>query len=255
MLLDGLRVLITLIVFSLGAWSDIRTREVSNYLWLFYYPVGVLLGTLGIFLADGDWIYYLFSVVMSAAFAIIFFYVGFFGGADAKALIGLSLILPYLPPSITFFRGVLPGYPLPVTVLFNSSLVSIVVAVPYMTVRNVLWKVRTKESLFEGFEGEHFTKKLLAFVTGYKVSASELSKGFFYPMEKTGEAQDKAQKRFRFLVRVLKEPTRSEIASGEYVWASPGIPMMVSILFGFLIAVLYGDLLYALISFSARCLS
>jgi len=92
-------------VFGWAAWRDIRTRRVPNRTWL---PL-LVLGT--VTLAWEGWLVYngstpmyvneqryLFRVAFSLGFLVPlsygFWWIGGFGGADAKALIVLALLFP-----------------------------------------------------------------------------------------------------------------------------------------------------------------
>lgn len=248
-LIDLLKITLTLAVFAFGAWSDIKKREITDYLWIFYFPLGVVLGLLSIYAAEMTWQNYLLSAGITTLFAILLFYVGFYGGADAKALIGLSLTIPHFPS--TGLGYIMALYPFPISVLLNSALLSAVIAVPYMLLRNLRWKVR-KGPLFEGLEHESVWKKALAMMTGYKISAKEIDKVFALPIEETETKGDKVRKRLKFYVRVAPEEEEEErkklVKKVGHIWVSPELPLMLSILMGFLVALLYGDLIYALSS-------
>jgi preflagellin peptidase FlaK len=124
-------------VLGYAAWLDVRTRRVPNVVWLPLAGLGAVL--LGAGLLDrapltglGDrW--FLVRAGLSVGFVVplayVFWRLGGFGGADAKALMALALLLPTYP---TYY---LPGVALPVerttlgvlsmTVLSNAVLVGL----------------------------------------------------------------------------------------------------------------------------------
>lgn len=250
---DLLKILATAIAFAFATWSDLKSREVTNRLWLVYFPLGALLGTIGTYL-EGAWVIHLASAVFTSVTAILLFYLGFFGGADAKALMGLSLTLPYRPSRFSGRIGFdfwMPTYPFPISVLINSVVISVVIVIPYMLLKNLAWKLRNSEKkLFEGLEQENLLKKILAVMIGYKVGAGELERLFVYPLEEVKVEGEKRMRRLSFLISVDEGERRRGLLPKieEEVWVSPGLPLMASILIGFLVALFYGDLVFALTS-------
>jgi len=246
-----LRIAVTTVTLLIGAWSDLKRREVSNSLWIVYFPLGATLGLLGAYLEEG-WVAYLASVGLSTALSVALFYAGFFGGADAKAIIGVSLTLPYhpsLPPGRATARPIMPGYPFPITVLLNSTLLTVVLVVPLTLSRNILWKLRGPGgALFEGLERESVWKKALALLIGYKVKAKELDRLFVYPIEEIRVGRGGVERRLRLSIRIEEgERLKGLIPrTDQAVWVSPGLPLMASIFLGFLVALLHGDLAFSL---------
>jgi len=124
-----------LVVPALGwaAYSDLRTRRVSNDLWLPLAALGVLALAWDAWLAWGTFAVRPLAVRAAVSVALVvpiaygFWLIGGFGGADAKAFMVLALVFPTYP---TFY---LPGVALPVhattlgvfslTVLTNTVLV------------------------------------------------------------------------------------------------------------------------------------
>jgi preflagellin peptidase FlaK len=84
-----------------ASWSDWKKREVSNKVWAVLAPLALLLTSIQYVLFDGDLLLYVLSFAVTSGLAIVLFYAGAFGGADAKALICLSLALPQYPASLS----------------------------------------------------------------------------------------------------------------------------------------------------------
>lgn len=101
---DALR-LIVVPVFCWAAVRDVRTRRLPNRIWPPLYAFGALLllwdaALLWPFAGlDGRW--FLVRVAVSLLFVAplgyAFWYLGAFGGADAKALIALAIVFPTFP--------------------------------------------------------------------------------------------------------------------------------------------------------------
>ncbi|MGC8849929.1 MAG: prepilin peptidase [Candidatus Bathyarchaeia archaeon] len=239
-------------VSSLGflgyaAYSDLKTREVDDLVWLLYGPTGLLLTLLRLLQERGLWRILSASIALTSAVALLMAYMGLFGGADAKAFICLSLANPVWPWSKPLLGWIHPLYPL--AVLYNTYLLSTVV-VPYALARNIRYALR-RGGLFQGFEEAPASSKLLAILTGYKVNLGELEKGYLYPMERIVDGE----RRFSLLFdaeadreELLEELRRGCKAYGvEEAWATPGLPLLTFTLPALLLTSLLGDVLVNLI--------
>ncbi|UCB59649.1 MAG: prepilin peptidase [Candidatus Bathyarchaeota archaeon] len=273
-ILSWVRVTITLAFLSYASWSDFKTREVSNNVWAVFAPTAFLLTCvqLLVFPPIGDvllsMMYYGLSFALTSAFSVALFYVGAFGGADAKALMCIALAIP--EPSVLgalsdFFSSTLQvSFPLsgfvsfvfPITVFSNGVIVA-AFSVFYALFRNLLWRQRTGQELFEGYRNESFGRKALTLLCGYKVSVADLRKSFLYPLEDFRAAQSGEME--RCLLLFPREENREEIIERlvaaerggklqKTVWATPGLPMLIFITVGLILALTIGDVVWIVIS-------
>jgi preflagellin peptidase FlaK len=205
------------------------------------------------------------SFGVTAAFAIILFYSGGFGGADSKALMCIALALPFSP--ITLFTPVLAGgvSPLsqnlfPLTIFSNAVLLAATSGIVMLLI-NVKWRITTGKKIFEGtLATESIGKKIIVLITGYKVPVAKLKeKWHVYPMEDVEEENGENPLK-RKLVVVPRDAGRNEIVErlsnavdagkiDAYVWATPGLPMLIFLTIGLIIALLFGDIVWLLVSF------
>lgn len=254
-MLDGGRVLISLVFLFYASWSDFKTREVSNWVWAIFAPLAFLLTTFQYVLFAQDLLYsYLLSFVVTLVLSLVLFYAGGFGGADAKALICLSLALPYYP--VYLLESPVGAFsPLfPLSVFINSVFIASF-SVIYVLLRSFLWRYRNKKKLFEGLEKESLGRKILVLLTGYKVNITELKKkNYLYPLEDFDAgmeekrrliAMPKDEERENIVSRLLKAKRSGQI-QGD-VWATPGLPMLVFITAGLVIALVFGDILWTIL--------
>jgi Flp pilus assembly protein protease CpaA len=107
-LLELIRTVLLVIYFGYASYQDLKTKQVSNRIWL----IAILTGTpMLIFdLATQDpymLILYVVVVVMMFLVSCVLFYLAKFGGADAKALITLGLTMPYLMPVYVFANSMM----------------------------------------------------------------------------------------------------------------------------------------------------
>ncbi len=258
--LDGVRIILTLSFLAYASWSDWKKREVSNKVWAVLAPLALLLTSVQFILFAGDLLIYVLSFAVTSGLAIVLFYAGAFGGADAKALICLSLALPQYPASLslvftTLTPEVLVSSLFPIIVFSNSVLLAAFTVV-YALLRNLLWKLKTGSKLFEGFEKESFGRKLLALLTGYKINVAKLERyEYLYPLEDIGVAEDsqadrkllvmpKDEIREQIVQRILDAVRTGKIQND--VWATPGLPMLIFITVGLVTALVFGNLVWIL---------
>lgn len=259
--LDGARVLLCLMFMIYASWSDWKKREVSNQVWAALAPLALLLTSVQYVLFGGDLLLFVLSFAVTSGLAIILFYAGAFGGADAKAFICLSLALPRYPTFLfsvfaVSTSAVLVSPLFPITIFSNSVLLAAFTVV-YALLRNLLWKLKTGSKLFEGFEKESFGRKMLALLTGYKVSVARLARyEYLYPLEDVSNVE--GNQADRKLLAMPKDETREQIVqrisdavqTGRIqsdVWATPGLPMLVFVTAGLVIALVFGDLVWILL--------
>jgi preflagellin peptidase FlaK len=199
---------------------------------------------------------------LTAAFAIILFYSGGFGGADAKALMCIALALPFYPENLlTPISGEISPISqhfFPLTVFSNSVLLAAATAV-YMFLHNMFWHQKTGRKLFEeGHGNESFGRKILVLITGYKVHINKLKeKWHLYPLEDVENVENGLKRRLVVLPRdegrnAIVERLAKAVEAGkiqDVVWATPGLPMLIFITAGLIIALFLGDIVWICISF------
>jgi preflagellin peptidase FlaK len=275
-ILTWARVIASLAFLAYASWSDFKTREVSNSVWVAFAPIALLL-TFAQFLffpPYGDvlqsMLYYVISFGIVFVFSVALFYAGAFGGADAKALMCIALALPEprsLEPlfsvAFPFWRTAVPlsGFTSPIfpITVFSNSVIIAALSVFYALVRNLVWRLRNEQSLFGDYKGTSFGRKLLALLCGYRVTIEYLRRSFLYPLEdfetrSSGETE-------RRLLLFPKDAEREEIVArlvsaketGRLqgtVWATPGLPMLIFITLGLTLALTVGDIVWLVLHFA-----
>jgi preflagellin peptidase FlaK len=257
------KTVITLFFLFYASWSDYKTREVSNTVWILLAPPAFALTITELLLFDFSALpFFGLCFGFTTAFAVILFYAGGFGGADAKALMCLALALPFYPMKLLKpFSGEFSPFMqmfFPLTVFSNSVMLAALMAV-YLLAHNLLWRQRTGKPLFEGEQRkESLGKKILVLITGYKVSVEKLKeKWHLYPLEDVEKTENGTKRK---LVLLPKDESRNAIVERlekaaqtgeikEKVWATPGLPMLIFMTVGLVIALFYGDMVWSLISF------
>jgi hypothetical protein len=124
-----------------------------------------------------------------------------------------------------------------------------------MVLRNVVWHKKHGAKMFpDNLAEESIAKKLLVLITGYKMSINQLqAKWHLFPMEDI--AAEDAKRR---LVVIPRDEGRDQIVGRlsdaaanqkieRYVWATPGLPMLIFVTLGLLVAVFFGDLVWLIV--------
>jgi len=244
LVLENMALTVTIVAYSLASFFDLKTREVPNMVWTALLPTALTLTLTRVIFLHLPLKLVVFSVAATFIIALAAFYSGVFGGADAKALICLSVALPVRFKAFYNVFGYL--HPLfPLTVFYNSYLLSLAV-IARNVIFNVFYRLRGKR-LFQGFEEEGGFRMALAFLTGYKASFKTLEASpHLFPMEVFTQS---GRKRFKFYASAFAE--KKELVDGLKsslinrdvdIWVSPTIPLMVYMLAALSATALLGDL-------------
>ena len=129
-LLDIVRLVAGIIILSYASYTDIKTRRAANILWVIIGSIGGILLVVEYFTVKPQFDVLITLVIM--LFMIVFAYVLFqlrliFGGADAKAIMALAILVPLHP--------VINGFPLwggsimpaPWVIFSNSIIIFLVI--------------------------------------------------------------------------------------------------------------------------------
>jgi len=245
--LEIAKILISLGFLIWASIEDYRTREVTNLIWVIFIPIALALTGFEILTSNIQYtlILRLFVVVgISAVIFIAVFYFGLFGGADVKALIALSLMLPWQPGlAKPLLDSLLPLFPL--SIFINSMFLALFI-LPYALLRNLFWKVRTKQSLFEGLESETLFRKACSLILCYKVKSSKM-KSYDSLAEKFSVSDEgMMRKKLVFSTRVedMEPPSTDSKNLPQHVFVNIAMPTIVFITAGLVVSLLIGDIVF-----------
>jgi len=259
-ILDGARIILCVSFLIYASWSDYKTREVSNKVWVIMGPSALALTVFQFVFCSVETIqllqFYVLSFAITSVLVVAIFYAGGFGGADAKALMCIALALPVYPGYLLSEPAGFVSPLFPLTVFTNGILLG-ALTVFYAFFRNILWKVRHGGGFFEGLESGSFGRRFLALVSGYKVELSKLKSGHLFPLEDV-YVSDEGEVKRRLLVfprdeereeivsRIVENVNEESLEGG--VWATPGLPLLIFITLGLIVALVYGDIVWILLS-------
>lgn len=243
-MIEILKVLACMPFLLYACYADIKTRRVSNEVWFMMFGVGFIfimydLMTYGIPYLIRNVLTFLFIF----AFVYILFQFGAFGGADAKVLMVISLIIPTYPDIVigsTSFP--INGVPLfnifAFSVFGNSVILTVIVPIGlflYNLIKNPVESLKRPYYMF----------------IGYIMPVSGLEKGHFRMLDSYSKTEDGIKFRFSRTGTELSKEVISELKGylkegkiKDGVWITPGLPFMIPITAGFITAVLFGDLIF-----------
>lgn len=266
--LDATRVAAALLFLFYASWSDYKSREVSDTTWMLMAPIGFALTFIEIYFFQpsqpsyygipSQFVFFGICFTLTVVFSFAIFYTGGFGGADAKALMCLALVLPFYPSKLLNppFEGTSPISQIvfPFTVFTNAVLLSALSAVALL-LYNILWRLRTRKQLFAAdYENRSFGRRLLVLITGYKVPVDKLKEQWHvYPLEDIEEPSENMFKRKLILLpkdegrdavveRLEKAIKNGTIQNG--IWATPGLPFLIFVTLGLALALFFGDIIW-----------
>lgn len=226
------RLIVGLIILFYASYTDIKTRRASNILWLIMGSIGAILLAVQYFtIGFEDKIYYLLFIPIMIGLVYALFQLRLiFGGADAKALMAIAILVP-LQPAISQFplwgESMMPAS----WFIFSNSIILFLFIPLSLLVFNI-------------------AKRNIAFpysILGYKMSIKKAKEKFVWPLEKITNGKRK----FVYMPKnfdVEDELNEFEKQGINEIWVTPKIPFMIPLLAGFICAFVLGDILYYLMN-------
>ncbi|MEM4576612.1 MAG: A24 family peptidase C-terminal domain-containing protein [Candidatus Nezhaarchaeales archaeon] len=245
------------IILGFASFQDWRTREISDVVWIVMGGFGATLTTIEL-LTDFS---YGFLLMLAASVATCFFLgfglyrLGFFGGADAKCLWCIGVTLPYNPLTSLGLSPVGLQNPIfSISIFNNSILTAAFLALGIMCFNAVM---KTRRHLFSESEEKSLWKRFVVLALGYKMKISRVleKKDFYFPLEVFSHENGRVKRRFKFTARCMDDDPYAEltrlvnagiVSVDEEIWVSPAIPLIINITVGFLVSLLYGDLVLSI---------
>jgi len=206
----------------------------------FYWPAVALLALFAVVVAvvaalwlDACATFLFVALAMLCVFHLLFHMRVLHGGADAKAMLAISLLAPRYPifdplPLITVPPAILSlmemAFPFALLVLMDAALATLVVPLANLA-RNA---ARRELSLPEAF-------------FGYKMNLLDVPKRFVWPMERMENGE-----RVIVLFPAKARDYRDDLiklrdAGADRIWVTPKLPFIVAILTGFALALVVGN--------------
>lgn len=242
--MEAVRVLLSVAMLGYASLSDLRTREVPDLTWLVFGALGLVLNLYEVSTGVMSLLTLALPILFSTALSFALGYLGLFGGADFKAFVALAILQPFQPRLVRPALGVV-SVVYPLTVFSNSALAGASFAL-VLLVRN-LSAARSGSPLFEGHESEPHWRKFIILISGVKVRLDSVrGPPFQYPLEAPLE-EGEAERRLVLMPDIEDDDAALEVfgrlrrAGVAEVWVSHTLPFLVFIAFGYLSALLLGD--------------
>ena len=214
-----LRIIFALLMLSIGSTLDLWKRTVHDSLWIAFGVIAIVLVFLEPSFSDAI-IEFGISLII-VPIALIAWRMGVFGGADAFCLIVLSALVSHVTFSDSFVT--------PITTLTNAALLSIVIVFVNL-IRNGI-AILNHKNIFEGFT-ETKLRKTCAMLLGYRANKPRFS----FSIEKT----EGPNKKLDFSIHHAEH---EDFCKTPNTWVSPGIPFLVYIAGGFILQLIFGDII------------
>ena len=234
------QVFLTLTILIIASAFDLKTREVPNRIWIISFPISIITISTHL-LSNPDQLFIsLVSVAITTTIAIAIFYLGLFGGADAKALITLSIVHPISTNSLL-------SIPLLPLTTFNNSLILMVLTAPLVFIRNIYWKMTRHKSLFQGFEKDPIWKKGAALLFCIKKTKSEI-KPYHTIAETRMSHNGEVYRTLNIFQRVSEEDTKIDDTLPDDIFVVFSLPMLPFLTFAYVLGISVGDLILHLLT-------
>lgn len=242
LLIDYIRVIISVAMLGYASYKDIKTREIHDIVWIIPAALSLVIDVYEIYVGNLTVTGALLSIGFMVVLSGILWYLSLFGEADLIAFMTLAIIHPRTPQF--GFIGYTPLL-FSFTLIANSAISGLLAAF-YTFGVNLADNISGVE-LFERYRDISALKKISIMFTG-RFMPFESIRGppFEYPLENKGELvikpdifdDEEANKSFR----ILREK------GVERVWVSATLPYILVLLLGYLISVVYGDLMFTIMS-------
>lgn len=231
-ILDIIRLLTGVIILGYASYTDIKTRRASNMLWVIMGVIGGILISLQYLSVGISNIAYLLFIPIWMILMYVFFQLRLiFGGADAKALMALGILVP-LQPMISGYPLWQSIMPFPWVILANSVILFLFIPVSLLAY--------------------NLCKRNIAFpycFLGYMMDVEKAKAKFVWPLEKIVNGERK----FVYMPKEFDaedEFEEFEKHGVKQIWVTPKIPFMIPLLAGFICSFILGDILFNLIKIS-----
>ena len=233
-LLDVTRLLVGIIILFYASYTDIKTRRASNMLWVIMGSIGAILLVVQWFTIGFENPYYLLFIPIMIGLMFAMFQLRLiFGGADAKALMALAILVPLKPEILQFplFEGsaiAMPGS----WIVFSNAI--------------ILFLFIPLSLLFFNLLKRHIEFPYC--VLGYKMSIEKAKQTFVWPLEKIKDGKRK----FSYMPKgfdIDDELSTFEKQGIKEIWVTPKVPFMIPLLAGFIATFVLGDILSHILQF------
>jgi preflagellin peptidase FlaK len=229
-ILDTIRFVAGISILAYACYTDIKIRRAPNVLWLILGGLGVILLGAEFFLTNRlfDYTIYLVFIPVIIGIVYVFFQLRLiFGGADAKAIMAIAILVPFQP---LFFGFPVYYSPMPFSwVIFSNSIVIFLFVPLSLFVYNLIKRDIRFPHCF----------------LGYRMPLKKAKEKFVWPLERIVDGH----KRFSYVPHSFESDDVYEDFEEiglKHIWVTPKVPFMIPLFFGFICSFVIGDLLFTI---------
>lgn len=251
-LLDAIRAGSIIFMLLVGSYYDIKKREIDDWVWFLSLPaLAVSLyylhtGALGI-----GYVIWVVGLALVLGLSSLLYYLGLFGGADAKALVSIAAAIPSGAPP---FVSQIPVFAF--TVLDNAVILSVLYAA-LLIVRNVI-RVLVVRDYFGRYSESPSTAKLALLISDKSSVGYYLEHSYKLFLSEKVSLDNEGHLRFELspwrlgIVEDGESVIRDLVSKGllraqDELWVSTGLPLVVFMFVGFLVTPALHDLVITLV--------
>ncbi|WP_205097695.1 prepilin peptidase [Candidatus Nitrosotenuis uzonensis] len=163
-MIEEIRVIVAICMFAVAAFFDVRERKIHDVVWLAFGGTGAIL-----YAFEFPDIVDIVSMTVGVTLSSAFWFLRLYAGADALALIALSVILPT-------YNGLI----IPLSMVVIATVISLIYGIIYNIAANSRTFLFSNKKIFEEFD-EPIHRKLAAFFLIHKKAKNEK---FVFPAER-----------------------------------------------------------------------
>jgi len=199
-----------------------------------YVAAFVILGALIGMFWQSAYLWQLMTILFMFVLIILFYQFNIIrGGADAKALLALSMVFPVYPVIDSLPLIQIPvevaqyAFPFSLLILFNAALLTIVVPIGMFFY-----------NLAKG------NRKLLVMLFGYRMTVAEARKKFVWPLEYMVEGRRKLTLFPKTMDSYEEVYNELDKAGADAIWVTPKMPFLVPITISILFSSIVGNIIF-----------
>ncbi|RUM34493.1 MAG: peptidase A24 [Archaeoglobus sp.] len=227
-LIHIVKVIVALVFLIEASRRDLKERLISNKLWMYMIIIFIPLDCLEYYIKPFSIVFAVAQFVFIFLFSYLIYWIGLYGGADAKALMSLAIAFPVYPKFLNF-----PVLGTGMGIFTFSTLANSVIVAPLLVIFLLI------RNLVKG------DLKFPHCLIGYREKVENIK---FHNLLEYVEG-GKVVRKLRSIEATDEELRKLRNAGITEVWVSPALPFICFITAGFLTAVFAGDLIYLAIKF------
>jgi len=234
-LLENIKRLTAIICLSVASFQDIKTREVSDKIWLPIILVGIAVNAVEkIWTNTSILSLYLLSIAITFLIALTLAYFGLMGGADAKAYICLSIL--ETPSVSTNIGKMFPG----ISIFMNSIILSIFTMI-IIAINNTILLFKSKLFFPKNIS---ILKKIILFLSATIVDLKEVKKHpHKYFILSSTQNTIEIKTNIHNIDKCTEIIDILEKKGVEKVWVSPTLPFILFIFIGYILYLFIGNII------------